>query len=152
MRVLIAIHDYSNLEDIIMCMHVLDKTPPSEPISVWKIVLVRDGVIRSPYQHTYKWNVGENKPVYRVTYPPYANLYSAGVLHAYITPNVILDWVLYKVHGEYAQLIRLTGYPEDFVAFGYNREVCFTKLHLSQEDYDNAIKSQPSHQTEPTAA
>lgn len=133
-----------------MCLEVVSTnwTYEQKERTFYKVLLIREGKLCSPY-YSYEWKVGENEVQFA---PPNNNYFYSGDgnfqrlvfqgLHVFeVLSNAEVVRKSIQIHRDCdCVVVKLTGKKADFIAAGYV-DAAFTKLTLSQEEYDNVLAS-----------
>lgn len=116
-----------------MCMTVFKRECPEGEIKVYKVMYPALGRLRSPIQH-YEYFPGKNIAKSNRPVDLWYGMIEAGALHAYTSRAAAV-----RARMSWEVVVELTGKPEDYVAHGYNNDIAFTSLYLTQEEYDRAL-------------
>lgn len=135
-----------------MCLNVVKKDWPFEQESVtfYKIVKKGNKKLISPFFCYFKWKVGENELKWdKFTSPErieteLVNGFVSHGLHVFINEEDAKSCLKQCFEEELSThfVVKVTGKRENFIAYGLwgddkkTEQVAFTKLELSQEEYD----------------
>lgn len=128
-----------------MCLINFVIERPSEQKSVYKILLIKDGKLFAPCAYLLYGTNFEYIPGVNIANGEYTlrwNTLDQGVLHCHDSHEIAkLDVQYYHEHFQGLErfvIVELTAEREDYVAHT-GGEYAYTRLTLSQEEYDNAI-------------
>lgn len=122
-----------------MCLYIdSHRARPTGAIEVYKVVWVISESLQAVY-FPYLYHPGENTASGRGLQINEGAV-KGGCFHAFVEESSA-HFLRHAIQGDPRRsnqdfrVIRLTGHPKDWVAYGVTNEVAFTKLHLQEAEY-----------------